>query len=112
MGKGKPIPHRPTGGTTHESTTHGSCPGRHARHDRLRSCRPWLCGAGKPSATATPAPAGPLEGKVPFTGDYTKTTPADSAEMLELSKQWYSAGKKGFREIQTGCGGPQLEDLR
>ncbi|CAH0157645.1 MULTISPECIES: hypothetical protein [unclassified Arthrobacter] len=45
------------------------------------------------------------EGKVHFTGDYTKATPADSAKIIELAKQWHSADKEAlFHEKMDGSG--------
>jgi hypothetical protein len=71
--------------------------------------------AGAPSAataaqpSASPASATPAalstEGKVHFTGDYKKTTAADSAKIIELSKQWYSPEKEAaLKEKLTGAG--------
>ena len=52
---------------------------------------------------ANPAPA--IEGKVHFPGDYTKASPADSAKIVELSKQWHSADKEAlFHEKMDGSG--------
>lgn len=61
-----------------------------------------------PAAQATPPAANPapaIEGKVHFPGDYTKASPADSAKIVELSKQWHSADKEAlFHEKMDGSG--------
>ncbi|MET4136472.1 hypothetical protein [Pseudarthrobacter sp. PvP090] len=60
------------------------------------------------SAPAAPPAANPsplTEGKVHFTGDYTKLTPADSAKITELGKQWRTADKQAlFQEKMDGSG--------
>ena len=57
-----------------------------------------------PAADSAPSAAG----KVHFTGDYTKTTVADSADsvkIIELAKQWHSADKEAlFHERMDGSG--------
>ena len=50
-------------------------------------------------------PAQLTEGKVHFTGDYAQATPADSAKVTELAKQWHSAEKEAlFHEKMDGSG--------
>lgn len=62
----------------------------------------------QPAAPAAPPAANPvpaIEGKVHFPGDYTKASPADSAKILEISKQWHSADKEAlFHEKMDGSG--------
>lgn len=56
------------------------------------------------SATASAA-AESTEGKVHFTGDYTKTTSADSQKIIELARQWYSPAKEAaLREKMASTG--------
>lgn len=63
-----------------------------------------------PPAAEAPAapdasPAQPAEGKANFSGDYTKASPADSAKIIELAKQWHSAEKEAlFHEKMDGSG--------
>lgn len=77
-------------------------------------------GTADASSTDTSAPVAPpvvqppppaanssalTEGKVHFTGDYTKMTPADSAKVIELGKQWRSPDKQAlFQEKMDGSG--------
>lgn len=59
------------------------------------------------SAEAAPTTQAALstEGKVHFSGDYTKTTAADSEKIIELSKQWYTPEKEAvLREKMAGTG--------
>lgn len=49
--------------------------------------------------------AASTEGKVHFTGDYTKTTAADSDKILELSKQWYSPEKEAALKAKMASAG-------
>ena len=68
--------------------------------------------AALPPAPQTAHPTSPAansseftEGKVHFTGDYTKATPADSAKITELAKQWHSAQKEAlFHEKMDASG--------
>lgn len=56
------------------------------------------------AATASAASAS-TEGKVHFTGDYTKTTSADSQKIIELARQWYSPAKEAaLREKMASTG--------
>lgn len=64
------------------------------------------------SASAAAAPttqaaqaAGPLDGKVHFKGDYELTTAADSAEIIEISRQWYSDEKKAALKAKMDAAG-------
>jgi hypothetical protein len=72
--------------------------------------------AAAPTATASAAAAS-TEGKVHFTGDYTKTTAADSDKIIELAQQWYSPAKEAtLREKMASTGlaakaTPALPDL-
>lgn len=60
--------------------------------------------AAAPTATASAAAAS-TEGKVHFTGDYTKTTAADSDKIIELAQQWYSPAKEAtLREKMASTG--------
>ncbi|MGX1162390.1 hypothetical protein FBY31_3553 [Arthrobacter sp. SLBN-100] len=44
-------------------------------------------------------------GKVHFTGDYTQTTEADSAKILELNKQWISPEKEAELKAKLDSAG-------
>lgn len=62
------------------------------------------------SAAAAPTtqasqPAGSLEGKVHYNGDYAVTTPAESAEIIEISKQWFSNEKKAALKAKMDAAG-------
>ena len=60
--------------------------------------------AAAPTATASAAAAS-TEGKVHFTGDYTKTSAADSDKIIEIAQQWYSPAKEAeLREKMASTG--------
>ena len=63
-------------------------------------------------AAATPAPKSPApaaarstEGKVHFSGDYMKATAADTAKLLEVSKQWHSPEKEAALKAKMAGAG-------
>lgn len=57
--------------------------------------------AAQPSAPA----AASTEGKVHFTGDYTKTIAADSDRILELSRQWHSPEREAALRAKMASAG-------
>lgn len=65
------------------------------------SSSPAADAAGQPSTQGTAS----TEGKVHFTGDYTQTTAADSARILELSKQWHSPEKEAALKAKLADSG-------
>lgn len=64
-----------------------------------------------PTMTAVAQPAAPAaapqstEGKAHFAGDYKKATPAETAKVVELSKQWYSPEKESALKAKMAGAG-------
>lgn len=57
------------------------------------------------AAAATPAAAASTGSKVHFTGDYKKATAAETAKIVELSKQWHSPEKEAVLKAKMADAG-------
>lgn len=66
---------------------------------------PTVPAAAAPATSAASAAAASTEGKVHFTGDYKKATVAETAKIVELSKQWYSPEKEAVLKAKMADAG-------